>query len=98
MRLKEKWPEVKIIIRGDSGFCREDSMKWIENQEGVFYLFGLARNTRLCKRIKKEMAKVKNVYHKTYRTNRIFKDFTYKTLKSWSRRRRVIGKAEYGSI
>jgi hypothetical protein len=97
MRLKEKWPEVQIIIRGDSGFCREPIMNWIEKQEGVFYLVGLARNKRLYKRIRKELGKVKNVYEKTYKTNRIFKDFTYKTLKSWSKRRRVIGKAEYGS-
>jgi hypothetical protein len=96
-RFKEKWPEVQIIIRGDSGFCRDHIMSWIEEQEGVFYLFGLARNKRLCKRIQKELVKVKDVYGKTNKTNRIFKDFTYRTLQSWSRRRRVIGKAEYGS-
>jgi len=97
LRLKEKWPLVQIVIRGDSGFCREHIMSWIEEQEGVFYLFGLARNNRLYNRIKKELTKVKDVYEKTYKTNRIYKDFKYKTLQSWNKRRRVIGKAEYGS-
>ena len=94
-RLKEKWPEVKIILRGDSGFCREHIMSWCE-QEGIFYLFGMSKNNRLYKRIEKELTLVKKIYKKTSKTNRKYKDFTYRTLKSWRRRRRVIGKAEYG--
>jgi hypothetical protein len=52
-KLKEAWPETKIIIRADSGFCREHIMSFCEEKEGVFYLFGLARNPRLYKRIKR---------------------------------------------
>ena len=96
MRLKEKWPNVEIVIRGDSGFCRDHIMDWIEGQKGVFYLFGLARNKRLYKKIRKEFGKVKDIYEATYKVNRRFKEFSYRTLTSWSRRRRVIGKAEYG--
>jgi len=70
-------------------------MSWCE-QEGIFYLFGLGRNNRLYKRIEKELKQAKEIYEKTSKTNRVYKDFTYCTLKSWSRRRRVIGKAEYG--
>lgn len=94
LQLKKKWPQVKIIIRGDSGFCRDDIMKWVEKHTGVYYLFGLARNNRLYNRIRNEQQRVKTIYEKTHRANRIYKDFCYKTLKSWKRRRRVVGKAE----
>jgi hypothetical protein len=92
--LREKWPEVKILLRGDSGFCREELMGWCE-AHGVDYLFGMARNSRLLSRIGKELKRVERIYQKTGEPVRIFKDFTYRTLKSWSRRRRVVAKAEY---
>ena len=97
LQLKEKWPDVKILIRGDSGFCRNQIMEWCEEQEGVFYLFGLARNTRLYKRITREMKEAKVEYNEKHKPCRKYKDFKYKTLSSWSKKRRVIGKAEYGS-
>ena len=93
-RIRQHWPEVRIVVRGDSGFCREELMSWCE-QNGVFYVFGLARNNRLLKRIIKELKKARKRYYETYQPQRIYKDFTYRTLNSWSRSRRVIGKSEY---
>jgi hypothetical protein len=93
-RIRRQWPEVRIVLRGDSGFCREELMSWCE-ENAVFYIFGLARNSRLLKRIHKELKKVRKRYYEDYQPQRIYKDFTYQTLDSWSRSRRVIGKAEY---
>ena len=69
-------------------------MSWCE-QNAVFYVFGLARNTRLLKSLHKELKKVRKRYYEDYQPKRIYKDFTYRTLDSWSCGRRVIGKAEY---
>ena len=93
-RIRARWPKVRIILRGDSGFCREDLLAWSE-QAGIFYVFGLARNARLLKRLTKELKKARKRYFQRYVAQRVFKDFSYRTLNSWSRRRRVIGKAEY---
>jgi hypothetical protein len=93
-QIRRRWPKVRIVLRGDSGFCREELMSWSE-LNNVFYLFGLARNTRLRKRISKELHKARKRYVQTQEAQRIYKDFSYRTLHSWSRRRRVIGKAEY---
>ncbi len=93
-QIRRRWPSVAIILRGDSGFCREDLMRWCEDNN-VFYLFGIARNNRLVGRIAKELKEAERKYRKSNLAQRIFKDFTYRTLKSWSKRRRVIGKAEY---
>jgi hypothetical protein len=93
-RIRRHWPKVRIVLRGDSGFCREDLMSWCE-QNAVFYVFGLARNNRLLKRIHKELKKARKRYYQDHRPQRIYKEFTYRTLLSWSRSRRVIGKAEY---
>lgn len=93
-KVRAAWPQVRIIIRGDSGFCRDELMKWCETN-GVNYIFGLAKNTRLEKAITEEMAEAKKQYEESGQRARIFKDFRYRTLKSWSSERRVIGKAEY---
>ena len=95
-QIRTYWPEVKIILRGDSGFCREDLMRWCD-EHGVFYVFGLAKNNRLLKRIAKEMKKARKRYSEEMKPQRIYKDFTYRTLNSWSRRRRVIGKADHSA-
>jgi hypothetical protein len=92
--IRSKWPEVKILLRGDSGFCREQIMSWCKTH-GVDYLFGMARNSRLLSRIGKELKRAQRIYQSTGEPARIYKDFTYRTLKSWSRRRRVVAKAEY---
>ena len=93
-QIRGDWPEVQIVIRGDSGFCRENLMAWCE-ANGVDYILGLAKNTRLQELIREELAEAKQEFGKTGRSARVFKDFSYQTLKSWSRSRRVVGKAEH---
>jgi len=93
-RIRAGWPKVKITIRADSGFCREELMSWCE-QNGIFYVFGLARNARLVKRIAKPLKKARRRYYLRGQAQRIYKEFSYRTRESWSRSRRVIGKAEY---
>ena len=93
-RIRRTWPDVRIIVRGDSGFCREDLMGWCE-AHGVEYVVGLAKNSRLKAAIAAEMVEAKVQYEATGQTARVFKDFRYRTRTSWSRERRVIGKAEY---
>ena len=92
--LREKWPEVVIIIRGDSGFCRDDLMTWCE-ESGAHYLLGMSKNARLNAIVKKDMNKAKRRYAETGKASRVFRDFSYRTRKSWTARRRVVGKAEY---
>ena len=94
-RLKAVWPEVRIIVRGDSGFCREEIMSYCEGQSQLDYVLGLAKNSRLIEAIREEMAEAKQRYQSTQKSARVFKDFRYRTRKSWSRQRRVVGKAEY---
>jgi hypothetical protein len=93
-RIREAWPAVQIVIRGDSGFCREHIMRWCEDNQ-VDFVLGMAKNTRLTKILGKEMHAAKELFEQTGKASRVFKDFTYKTKKSWSRERRVIGKAEH---
>jgi hypothetical protein len=92
--IREHWPNVRIILRADSGFCREAIMQWCENNR-VEFILGLGKNDRLKAEIAGEMEQAKAVYEQTGKGARVFKDFTYRTLKSWSRSRRVVGKAEY---
>src|SRR4051794_11353883 len=89
-QIRTRWPRVRILLRGDSGFCREDLMAWCEANR-VDYVFGLARNPRLTGEIATEMAAAE----RTGKPARRFKDFRWSTLDSWSRVRRVIGKAEW---
>jgi len=93
-QIRSRWPDVRIIIRADSGFCRELIMFWCE-ANNVDYIFGLAKNERLKKEIVKQMEQAKKLYEQTTQASRVYKDFEYQTLKSWSKPRRVIGKAEY---
>jgi len=93
-KLREAWPEVQIIVRGDSGFCREAIMHWCEENK-VDYLFGLGKNTRLQKIIRKELHEAEELFQQTGTGCRLFEDFEYRTHKSWPRSRRVIGKAEH---
>ena len=93
VQIRKRWPRVRILLRGDSGFAREALMAWCEANR-VDYLFGLARNERLEEAIKAELliAAVESV--RTGKSARCFKDFMWSTLDSWSCHRRVIGKAE----
>jgi hypothetical protein len=92
--LREAWPQVQILVRGDSGFCREYLMRWCEENR-VDFLFGLAKNARLKRIMGAEMHQAKQQFEATNAPTRLFKDFTYKTRKTWSRERRVVGKAEH---
>jgi Transposase DDE domain group 1 len=93
-QIRRRWPKVRILLRADSGFCREDLMAWCE-AHGVDYLFGLARNDRLAAEIAAELAAAQEESERTGKPARRFKDFTWSTLKSWSRSRRVVAKAEW---
>jgi hypothetical protein len=93
-KLKSAWPGVRIIVRGDSGFCREEIMSYCEHNE-LDYVLGLAKNSRLIKQIAVEMTEAQQIYQSTQKPARLFKDFRYRTRKSWSCERRVVGKAEY---
>jgi len=93
-QIRSQWPDVQIIIRGDSGFCREHIMFWCE-ANNVDYILGLAKNERLKKEIAQELKQAKELHEQTSQPERVFRDFEYQTLESWSCSRRVIGKAEY---
>ena len=92
--IRQEWPEVQIVIRGDSGFCRENIMAWCE-AHGVDYILGLAKNKRLERILADELQEAKQQFEATGEAARVFKDFSYQTRKSWSRERRVVGKAEH---
>jgi len=94
-KLRAAWPEVRIIVRGDSGFCRDEIMSYCEHNEKMDYVLGLAKNRRLNKEIEAEMAQAQQLHKATEKPARVFKDFGYRTRKSWSCQRRVVGKAEY---
>ena len=92
--IRGRWPRTRIVLRADSGFAREELMNWCENN-GVDYVFGLARNARLVKEIEAELAEAERDAGETGKPARRFKDFLWSTRDSWSLRRRVIGKAEW---
>ena len=93
-RIRARWPRVRILLRADSGFAREALMAWCENN-GVDYLFGLAKNSRLVEEIENELAAAQEHSQKTEKPARRFKDFAWRTRRSWSRERRVVAKAEW---
>ena len=93
-QVRAAWPAVRILVRGDSGFCREEIMAWCE-AHGVDYLFGLARNSRLVEALGPALADAHARYLQTGVAARVFADFAYRTRDSWGRARRVVGKAEH---
>ena len=93
-QIRERWPDTRIILRADSGFCREPLMRWCE-ENTVDYVFGLARNARLTRVIGRELHQAALESARTGRPARRFRDFRYRTRTSWSCRRRVVGKAEH---
>jgi hypothetical protein len=93
-QVRARWPKTRLVIRGDSGFCREAIMSWCE-ANGVGYLLGLARNKRLHRALGREMAHARAEHEITGEAARRFRDFRYRTRQSWSCERRVVGKAEY---
>ncbi len=93
-QVRDAWPEVKIAIRADSGFCREPIMAWCE-ANGVDYVLGLARNSRLVAAITGELEQARQQHEATGRPARVFAELRYRTCESWSRERRVVAKAEH---
>ena len=93
-QIRQRWPKVRIILRADSGFCREELMGWCE-QNRVDYVFGLARNARLQRKIASQLQEAKQEHQRTGKAARVFAEVSYRTRKSWSQSRRVVAKAEY---
>lgn len=91
--IRDRWPEAQIILRADAGFSNDPIMKWCEENE-VDYVFGLAKNARLKRRIADLMEKVSEEAEETGQPVRRFTQFSYSTLESWTRKRRVVAKAE----
>ena len=93
-RLRQQWPQVRIIVRADSGFCREGLMLWCE-QNSVDYVLGMARNKRLRTLIEEPLQQARRGFEATSKPTRVFTEFPYRTVsKTWSRERRVVAKAE----
>ena len=92
-QIRERWPGVRILVRGDSGFARDDLMTWCEAHD-VDFLLGLAKNARLIAKLEEQMRHAKRRHVQTGRSMRSFRGFRYRTRKSWARTRRVVGKAE----
>jgi hypothetical protein len=95
-QIRERWPTTVIVIRADSGFCRDDLMSWCE-ANNVQYVLGLAGNSRLVAQLAPEMRKARRKAKRTGKPAREFADFEYRTRKSWTCKRRVIGKGEWTS-
>jgi Transposase DDE domain group 1 len=94
-RIRARWPEVKIVLRADSGFCREELMAWCEANQ-VDYVFGLARNSLLEKRVAEALEQARQLWEQTQQPARVFLEFEHETVSgTWSRRRRVVAKAEH---
>ena len=94
-QIRQRWPEVEIILRGDSGFCSDELLTWCE-QNKVDYVVGMARNQRVEGLIAGPRAEAKQQFEATQQPARIFVEFEHETLKgTWSKKRRVVAKAEY---
>lgn len=92
-RFRHAWPNVRIIFRGDTGFCRHEMFNWCD-RNNIYYITGIASNNRLLNELKPAMDKAKNKFIETQEKQRIFTEFMYKA-NSWSKERRIIGKAEH---
>lgn len=93
-QLRAQWPAMRIVLRADSGFCRDPLLTWCETHD-VDYVIGLAKNTRLTGLITDELAEAAAASAETAQPARVFADRTYQTQESWSRARRVVAKAEH---
>ena len=92
-KIRGPWPKVQVVIRGDSGFCRERIMSWCEGNQ-VDFVLGTAKNARLKRILGKELHEAKRQFETTGEAARVYKDFRYQTRKSWSRERGVMAKGE----
>ena len=93
-QIRRRWPHVRVLVRADSGFAREELMAWCE-ANGVHFLLGLQKNDRLIAEIANEIAQAEAKSRRTGKPARYFKDIRWTTRRSWSRERRVVGKAEF---
>jgi hypothetical protein len=93
-RLRQAWPEVRIILRADSGFCRHRMLGWCERQD-IGYIVGLAKNARLNKDAETTMGQAEAAYRQSGQTQRLFAELSYGA-KTWTKRRRVIARLEHG--
>jgi hypothetical protein len=93
--IRHRWPDVRILIRGDAAYCRDALMDWCENTDGLDYLVGIARNSRLVGMIESDLAEVRALAEASGEAVRKFVELRYRTLDSWSRERRVVAKAEH---
>ena len=94
LQVRERWPDTEVIIRGDAGFARDEIMSWCETNQ-VHFVLGMARNPRLVASIGKQLERARRQYLRTEQASRVFRDFRYRTRTSWSRQRRIVGKAEH---
>jgi hypothetical protein len=92
--IREHWPETIIVVRADSGFCRDELMAWCEDNN-VYFVLGCAKTTPLVARIKAELAEAEAEHKTTGRPARRFTSFDWTTRESWTRQRRVVAKAEW---
>jgi hypothetical protein len=93
-QIRASWPQVRIALRGDSGFCRDELMSWCE-EHNLEFVFGFARNERLRRMIAGAMAEATQQHRQTNQPARVFVEFEYETTTgSWSQARRVVAKAE----
>lgn len=93
-QIRARWKKTRIVLRGDSGFCREELMAWCETNQ-VDYVWGFARNERLRRKIARSLRQAKREQERTGKAARVFTEFFYRTRSSWTRTRRVVAKAEY---
>jgi hypothetical protein len=93
-RIRARWPKVKLTLRADSGFARDELMTWCEENR-VDYVFGLARNERLEAQIATALEEVRIESERTGEPVRQFRELRYRTRDSWTRERRVVAKAEH---
>jgi hypothetical protein len=94
-KIRERWSKTKIIVRGDSGFCRDSLMDFCEQNPGIYYVFGLPKNKRLLRAIGGSLKRIAALHKKDKLIHREYRELRYKTKKSWKRARRVVAKAEH---
>jgi hypothetical protein len=92
-RLRQKWPQVRIVVRADSGFCRWRMLRWCDHHD-VNYLVGLAKNSRLAEQLAPSQQQAKEAFLADRQAHRVFAEFAY-AAGTWDRERRVIAKAEH---
>ena len=94
-QIRKHWPQVRILLRGDSGFCRDELMSWCEDQR-VDYVLGFARNSRTRALVAEALVQARQQWEQTRQPARVFVEFSYETASgSWSQPRRVVAKAEH---